>query len=124
MVFEASSKIDTQTIEQREEAVQTSAQASTVSPATMHSNLIEGDSSSLDEFRGSDVEDNIRKERIKSKKKAKANQNGKENPIETGQQPVIDAKETAPIEEVVKPKVEMADCEVQVDDLEPSDAAA
>ena len=75
MIFDAPSKIVTQTTEQVEEAVQTSAQASTVSPAVASSNNLEDDSSSLDEFRGSDMEDNGNRQKVKSKKKAKASKN-------------------------------------------------
>lgn len=90
MVFEASSKIETQVKEQREEAVQTSAQASTVSPSATLPSLNGEDSSSLDEFRGSDVEDNGGRNKIKSKKKAKAKEIKKENSTGTGTQPIAE----------------------------------
>ena len=88
MVFEASSKIETQVNEQREEVVQTSVQASTVSPSANLPSLNGEDSSSLDEFRGSDVEDNDKRNKIKSKKKAKAKEIKKENSTKTGTQPI------------------------------------
>lgn len=65
MIFDAPSKIVTQTTEQVEEAVQISAQASTVSPAVASSSNLEDDSSSLDEFRGSDMEDNGNRQKVK-----------------------------------------------------------
>lgn len=117
MVFEASSKIDTNPTEQREQAVQSSAQASTASPALTASSAKDADYSSLDEFRGSDVEDNDRKDKIKSQKKTKAK--GKEtikqnSTTESSTQVFADDK--AQTKEVVKSKVEVADCEVQVED--------
>lgn len=117
MVFEASSKIDTHLNNQRELAAQTSAQASTTSPAMTVSSAKDADFSSLDEFRGSDVEDNDRKDKIKSKKnsKAKVKETIKQNSTTESSTQVI-ANDKAQTKEVAKSKVEVVDCEVQVED--------